>query len=91
MRREYQWAAVAAGFAGGAAVGLIVWNQQTLRYRQDLFSVRRWRRLAALSYLRAESSARNVLLLRDYVNWEKDPALRRRGQAILRGMEHSLH
>jgi hypothetical protein len=82
--------ALAAGFAGGLAVGLIVWSQQTHRYRRNLFSTQRWRRMAALGYLRGQRSARNVRLLRDYVEWERNPDLRRRGQTILRRMEKSL-
>ncbi len=82
--------AAAAGFAGGLMLGLIVWSQQTHRSRRDLFSAQKWRRLAALGYLRGQTSARNVRLLRDYVRWEQSPRLRRRGELILRRMEHSL-
>jgi hypothetical protein len=81
---------LAGGFIGGLAVGLIVWSQQTRRYRRDLFSRRRLRRLAALGYLRGQHTPDNVRLLRDYVNWEMHAKLRRRGQRILRQMEASL-
>jgi hypothetical protein len=81
---------LAGGFIGGLAVGLIVWSQQTRRYRRDLFSRRRLRRLAALGYLRGQHTPDNVRLLRDYVNWETHAKLRRRGQRILRQMEASL-
>jgi hypothetical protein len=83
-------AAAAAGFSGGLLLGLIVWSQQTQRSRRDLFSMRPWRRMAALGYLRGQHSPRNVRLLRDYVEWEHHPGLRRRGQLILRRMERSL-
>ena len=83
-------AAFLAGFAGGLAAGLIVWSQQTHRYRRNLFSVHPWRRMAALGYLRGQRSAQNVRLLRDYVEWERKPDLRRRGAKILRRMERSL-
>lgn len=79
-----------AGFIGGVAVGLIVWSQQTRRYRRDLFSRRKLRRLAALGYLRGQHTPDNVRLLRDYVNWETHAKLRRRGARILRQMEESL-
>ena len=78
------------GFAGGLVVGLIVWSQQTRRYRRDLFSRRKLRRLAALGYLRGQHTPDNVRLLRDYVNWETHAKLRRRGLRILRRMEESL-
>ena len=81
---------LAGGFIGGLAVGLIVWSQQTRRYRRDLFSRRKLRRLAALGYLRGQHTPDNVRLLRDYVNWETHAKLRRRGQRILRRMEASL-
>jgi hypothetical protein len=79
-----------AGFAGGLLMGLIVWSQQTRRYRRDLFSRRKLRRLAALGYLRGQHTPDNVRLLRDYVNWETHAKLRRRGLRILRRMEASL-
>jgi hypothetical protein len=81
---------IGAGFAGGLLVGLIVWSQQTRRYRRDLFSRRKLRRLAALGYLRGQHTPDNVRLLRDYVNWETHAKLRRRGLRILRRMEASL-
>jgi len=89
MRRS-TGVAVAAGFAGGLVLGLIVWSQQTQRSRRDLFSSQRWRRIAALGYLRGRRSAQSVQLLRDYVVWERHPGLRRRGERILRRMEQSL-
>ncbi len=84
------WKAVGTGFAGGVVVGLIVWSQQTHRDRYNLFSSSAWRRLAALGHIDGETSARNVVLLRDYVAWERSPALRRRGERLLRRMEQSL-
>ena len=81
---------LAGGFAGGLMVCLNVWSQQTRRYRRDLFSSRKLRRLAALGYLRGHNTTENVLLLRDYVNWEKHAKLKRRGLRILRRMEASL-
>jgi hypothetical protein len=81
---------LAGGFAGGLLVGLIVWSQQTRRYRRDLFSNRKLRRLAALGHIRGHHTTENVLLLRDYVNWEKHAKLKRRGLRILRRMEASL-
>ena len=89
VSRDAQVAA-AIGFAGGVMAGLIVWSQQTHRSRRDLFSPHPLRRLAALGHLRGERSDRTVRLLRDYVRWERVARLRRRGELILRRMEHSL-
>jgi hypothetical protein len=85
-----RWGAVGAGFAGGVVVGLIVWTQQTHRDRYNLFSSSAWRRMAALGHIKGTASAQNVVLLRDYVAWERSPKLRRRGQRLLRRMEQSL-
>jgi hypothetical protein len=79
-----------AAFASGFALGLIVWSSQTHRYRRNLFSSHPWRRLAALGYMRGQPSERNVRVLRDYVNWESHPGLKRRGTVLLRRMENSI-
>jgi len=47
-------------------------------------------RLAALGYLAGEPNIEHARLLRDYVNWETRPQLRRRGEQVLRRMEHYL-
>jgi hypothetical protein len=49
------------------------------------------RRLAALGYLRAHPGVETARLLADYVKWEPRPALRKRGQLMLRRMEAYLH
>jgi hypothetical protein len=81
---------VAAGFLGGLTVGLVVWSRQIREARRHLFSARPLRRLAALSYLGSRPSVETARLLRDYVAWERRPALRRRGERLLRRLEASL-
>ena len=76
-----------AGFAGGLLLGLALWNQQLQRHRRGLFSKHPVRRWVALSYLSTRPTVDTARLLLDYVNWEKRPALRRRGQQLLRRME----
>lgn len=90
MKRGAFGLAATAGFASGVTLGLIVWSSQTHRYRRNLFSSHPWRRLAALGYMRGQPSERNVRVLRDYVNWESHPGLRKRGTVLLRRMENSL-
>ena len=80
----------AAGFVGGLAVGLVVWSTQVQRSRRELFSRSPMRRYAALGFLAGRPSVETARLLRDYVNWETRPALRRRGQHLLRRLHAYL-
>jgi hypothetical protein len=80
----------AFGFAGGVAAGLLVWSSQVERNRRELFSRSPVRRFAALGFLAGRPGLETAKLLSDYVNWETRPALRRRGQLLLRRMEAHL-
>ncbi|HET9150978.1 MAG TPA: hypothetical protein VFN83_04620 [Gemmatimonadales bacterium] len=89
MRRSRGWS-----FGLGAAIGVLAgWalaQQRYVQHRQDLFHPRALRRLAALGYLAGQHGVATVRLLRDYVAWEPQPMLRRRGERILRRLEASL-
>ena len=78
------------GFVGGLFAGLIVWGAQMQRSRRDLFSRSPVRRLAALGFLGGQPGAETARLLVDYVRWESRPALRKRGQLLLRRMHAYL-
>ena len=80
----------ATGFSGGLAVGLVVWSTQVQRSRRELFSRSPMRRYAALGFLAGRPGVETARLLRDYVNWETRPALRRRGQHLLRRLHAYL-
>jgi hypothetical protein len=80
----------AVGFVGGLAVGLVVWSTQVQRSRRELFSRSPVRRYAALGFLAGRPGLETARLLADYVNWETRPALRRRGQLLLRRMKAYL-
>lgn len=80
----------AAGFFGGLAAGLVVWGTQVQRSRRELFHRSPVRRLAALGYLAGQPGVETTRLLGEYVNWEPRPALRRRGESLLRRMEAYL-
>lgn len=80
----------AAGFVGGLMLGLVVWGEQLRRHRGDLFSKHPVRRWVALSYLSSRPSIDNARLVGDYVRWEQRPALRRRGEQVLRQLEKDL-
>jgi hypothetical protein len=80
----------AAGFVGGLAAGMIVWGTQVQRSRRELFNRSPVRRLAALGFLAGQPGLETTRLLGEYVNWEPRPALRRRGQVLLRRMQAYL-
>ena len=80
----------AYGFLGGFVLGVAIWSQQVHRHRGGLFSRSPLRRLAALGYLGGQPSVDTARLLRDYIAWERQPALRRRGEHVLRQVEQSL-
>ena len=77
-------------FLGGLAAGLLVWGAAMERSRRDLFSKSPVRRLAALGYLGGRPGVETARLLADYVQWEKRPLLRKRGQQLLRRMKAYL-
>jgi hypothetical protein len=78
------------GLAAGAVAGWIVAQRRLATHQHDLFSPRPLRRLGALGYLAGQTGVDTIRLLRDYLAWERQPVLRRRAQAILRGLESSL-
>jgi hypothetical protein len=82
--------AVVVGVAAGVALGWQVAQRHVGRHREDLFSPRPTRRMAALAGLQSAPGVDTVRLLRDYLEWESHPALRRRARAIVRRMEAAL-
>lgn len=78
------------GLAGGAVAGWVLGQSQMQRHRDALFSPHPIRRLSALGYLAGEADVETVRLLRDYLDWEPQPVLRRRAQAILQRLEATL-
>ena len=90
MRGAHHVRIAAGAFVGGLAVGLVVWSSQVQRSRRELFSRSPMRRYAALGFLAGRPGVETARLLRDYVNWETRPALRRRGQHLLRRLHAYL-
>lgn len=74
----------------GIAAGWMLAQQRLARHRQDLFSPRPLRRLAALGYLAGQEGIETVRVLRDYLRWERQPMLRQRADAIVRRMEATI-
>jgi hypothetical protein len=90
--RIVRTAAVAAlAVAAVAAVGVLLVRDQISRSRRDLFSPHPLRRLAAMEYLGGvPASVDTVLLLRDFLAWERRPLLRKRAEAVLVRLEEGL-
>jgi hypothetical protein len=85
-----QTKAVTAGLLGGLVVGAVVWSVLIRRSRRELFSKSPVKRLAALGYIGGQPGLENARILMDYVAWERHPALRRRGERVLRRMQTTL-
>lgn len=81
---------VAVGFVGGVAAGTLLWTRLQYTHRHDLFSRRRFRRVAALSFLRAKPTVNTARLLREYIAWEPSALLRQRGVKLLHRVEAAL-
>ena len=81
---------MAAAFVGGVVVGALAWSTQMQRSRRDLFGASPVGRLAALGYLAGHPGMEACRLLQEYVSWEDEPALRRRGEKLLRRMQRYL-
>jgi hypothetical protein len=80
----------ATGAMVGATAGWVLAQRRLTFHRRDLFSPRPMRRLAALGYLAGQGGVETARLLRDYLAWERHPALRRRAETILRRLESTL-
>jgi hypothetical protein len=78
------------GLLTGALGGWLLAQRRLTSHQRELFSPRPLRRLAALGYLAGQTGVDTVRLLRDYLAWERTPVLRRRAEAILRGLEATL-
>ncbi len=86
---DRKWA-VLLGLAAGVLAGVVVSRRAVERHRTDLFSPQALKRLAALTGLQSNVGVETVRLLRDYLEWERHPALRRRARGMVRHMEAAL-
>lgn len=82
--------AVLFGLVAGAAAGWTLAQRHIGRHRQDLFSRRPLRRLAALGGIEAAGEVESMRVLYDYLQWEDHPVLRRRALAIVSRLEAAL-
>ena len=86
------WAAI--GLAAGIAIGMVAWSSYREKHARSLFSPKPRRRLAALSRLATpdgvDETVDTVATLREYVAWERHPALKRRGRDLLERLASTL-
>lgn len=80
----------ALGFILGAVAGAVAWSTALHTYRKDLFNRHPVRRYAALGHLAARPSVATAQLLREFIAWERRPALRSRAKRMLRDVEQAL-
>ncbi len=78
------------GFIIGLAAGAVAWSSVLHAYRKDLFNRHPVRRFAALGHLAARPSVATAQLLREFIAWERRPALRAQAKRMLRDVEQSL-
>jgi hypothetical protein len=78
------------GFVLGLIGGAIAWSSAQHAYRKDLFNRHPVRRFAALGHLAARPTVATAQLLREFIAWERRPALRARAKRMLRDVEQSL-
>lgn len=78
------------GFVAGVAAGYAWWAREQERHQQALYHPKPMRRLAALGWLSGQPSVQSVMLLREYLGWERNPVLQRRGRRLLTRLENAL-
>lgn len=78
------------GLLAGLVGGLWWWTREQQVNRMALYHRRPLRRLAALGWISGRPSAESVMMLREYLNWERNPVLRRRARRLLTRFENAL-
>lgn len=79
-----------AAVVAGAAVGWWFGGRRSARHRHDLFSADPVDRAMALRALMDHPAPGALTTLKDYVQWEPRPALRRRAAAYAAKLEAAL-
>jgi len=78
------------GLAAGAAVGFAWWAREQSRHQRSLYHPRPMRRLAALGWMSGQPTVDSVMVLREYLRWEKNSVLQRRARQLLTRFENAL-
>lgn len=74
----------------GLAGGWVLARQHDRAQRHDLFARHPWRRFAALGWMEREGDSGVIPVLRDYLEWERVPALRARARRVIAGLQAAL-
>ncbi len=83
--------AFAVGLLVGGIAGYVWWTRAQAKHRRALYHRAPLRRLAALGWISGQPvSADVLLLLREYLQWEQNPVLRRRARRLLARFENAL-
>lgn len=90
MSRSRKVLLVGGATLAGVLLGWAMAQGRQRHHRTDLFSPRPSRRTAALGYLAGRPGLETIRLLQDYLRWEPLPALRKRGEALMRRFEARL-
>ncbi len=78
------------GPVAGVAAGLWWWSREQKSNQRSLYHRRPLRRLAALGWISGRQSVESVMMLREYLNWERNPVLPRRARRLLARFENAL-
>ena len=81
---------VATATMAGLLAGWLLAQRYLGVHQAALFSANPRRRHAAIGYLAGQPTAETLRLLRDYLAWERQPALRKRGLRVMRELELAL-
>ena len=78
------------GLAGGLLAGMMWWSREQRAHQQALYHKRPMRRLAALGWISGRPTVESVVILREYLSWERNPVLLRRARRLLARFENAL-
>lgn len=85
--RSARWFGV--GLVAGLVAGYWWWTREQQVNRRALYHRQPLKRLAALGWISGRSTAESVLMLREYLPWERNPVLRRRARRLLTRFENA--
>lgn len=79
-----------AGTLIGVAGGWLLARRHDWTQREDLYARFPWQRFAALGWIERAGDPSAVTVLRDYLDWERTPALRARARRVIAALGRDL-